>query len=511
MRIQVEKRALAGLVVLAITLTQAKASQSEVTLKEALKCRVTVASKVSGLIKTGFGVVDKCHGQRDKGAFQGDCNAIASADGKGKFAKLVDKFLPEVDKKCSPDNPVRGNFPNGFVEDAIERVQSEIEANSAALLGTPALTKEQKIAVKCHAALAKGRLAIVGEILKAGASCQKGADKAATTIEQLTAIASDCLGASSKAAKVSAAICKACGGKDKLCDGVNDVDPGLVDSCSPLPSCVIASATATGEQLARALYGQPTECGNHVIEVGEDCDDGDLTDGDGCDSNCTPTGCGNGVTSAGEQCDDGNDSDFDDCVGNCQAAVCGDGFVHAGVELCGDGAGEFCTNPQELTCDNVVPCLRAAETGTIVASIASSQGLGGLVLRIDYPEHKSILPGLRDDPGKKRCAGGDKDGAFCTANSACPGGSCVDAPVTILPAGGFPTISDLEFAVSLSLAFPGDGSTFAAGPFARVVFNHCEGVTAPTLEEFACIVDSASDGVGGNVPTDQVSCSLAFQ
>ena len=48
-------------------------------------------------------------------------------------------------------------------------------------------------------------------------------------------------------------------------------------------------------------------CGDGVINLeGEECDDGNTTDGDGCDSNCTTTRCGNNVRTAGEQCDDGN-------------------------------------------------------------------------------------------------------------------------------------------------------------------------------------------------------------
>ena len=47
-------------------------------------------------------------------------------------------------------------------------------------------------------------------------------------------------------------------------------------------------------------------CGDGVInQPGEQCDDGNHTNGDGCDNNCTPTGCGNGVVTAGEACDDG--------------------------------------------------------------------------------------------------------------------------------------------------------------------------------------------------------------
>jgi cysteine-rich repeat protein len=74
-----------------------------------------------------------------------------------------------------------------------------------------------------------------------------------------------------------------------------------------LASVLLAFATAAPAQV----------CGNAVTEPPELCDDGNLVDGDGCDSNCTPTGCGNGVVTAGEQCDDGNT-----VSGDCCSALC---------------------------------------------------------------------------------------------------------------------------------------------------------------------------------------------
>jgi len=47
-------------------------------------------------------------------------------------------------------------------------------------------------------------------------------------------------------------------------------------------------------------------CGDGEVDTGlwtEECDDGNLTSGDGCDSNCTVTACGNGFISPGEYCD----------------------------------------------------------------------------------------------------------------------------------------------------------------------------------------------------------------
>jgi cysteine-rich repeat protein len=78
-------------------------------------------------------------------------------------------------------------------------------------------------------------------------------------------------------------------------------------------------------------------CGNTEVEPPEECDDGNLVDGDGCDSNCTVTGCGNGIVTAGEECDDGNDNNDDACTNACTLNVCGDGHLHTGVEECDDG------------------------------------------------------------------------------------------------------------------------------------------------------------------------------
>ncbi len=65
-------------------------------------------------------------------------------------------------------------------------------------------------------------------------------------------------------------------------------------------------------------------CGNGAVESGETCDDGNLTNGDGCDSSCqeeddpieiTPE-CGNGIIEAGEECDGG-----DNCTDSCTTVV----------------------------------------------------------------------------------------------------------------------------------------------------------------------------------------------
>ena len=91
------------------------------------------------------------------------------------------------------------------------------------------------------------------------------------------------------------------------------------------PASVAAAVTSSTNRAERTSSG----CGNGVTTSGEQCDDGDLQSGDGCDSNCTPTGCGNGIATAGEGCDDGNPTNTDACLITCALATCGDGFVRS--------------------------------------------------------------------------------------------------------------------------------------------------------------------------------------
>jgi cysteine-rich repeat protein len=99
----------------------------------------------------------------------------------------------------------------------------------------------------------------------------------------------------------------------------------------------------------------PTACGNGITTSPEGCDDGNLIDGDGCDANCTPTGCGNGIATAGESCDDGNQVNGDGCDTNCTPTACGNGVTTA-PELCDDGnvaSGDGCdANCTPTICGN---------------------------------------------------------------------------------------------------------------------------------------------------------------
>jgi cysteine-rich repeat protein len=77
-------------------------------------------------------------------------------------------------------------------------------------------------------------------------------------------------------------------------------------------------------------------CGNGRIELREECDDGNDVDDDGCSNTCTKNACGNGRLDPGEACDDGNRNDNDGCTNKCRVARCGNG-AKEGEEECDDG------------------------------------------------------------------------------------------------------------------------------------------------------------------------------
>lgn len=109
-----------------------------------------------------------------------------------------------------------------------------------------------------------------------------------------------------------------------------------------------------------------TTCGNSVVDyaAGEECDDGNVAIGDGCDACKREVGsaCGNGALEAsnGEQCDDGNKTAGDGCSATCQlepvGKSCGNGTTEAPLEVCddsnttnGDGCNPTCNLKNTVT------------------------------------------------------------------------------------------------------------------------------------------------------------------
>ena len=109
-------------------------------------------------------------------------------------------------------------------------------------------------------------------------------------------------------------------------------------------------------------------CGDTVIDTGETCDDGNRSDGDGCEDCAIQPFCGDGVIDEdlGEQCDGGYA-----CSSECEREpLCGDGIIDEDLgEECDDGntvdrgAGDTCTSTCErIYCpDSIVQADRGEE------------------------------------------------------------------------------------------------------------------------------------------------------
>ncbi len=112
---------------------------------------------------------------------------------------------------------------------------------------------------------------------------------------------------------------------------------------------VVFGASALLAMVPGCLVVVDDGCGDGFRDVGEECDDGNNRNGDGCSASCFIEGlCGDGIVDRGEECDDGNSVSGDGCS-NCLfdvIATCGDGIVDTGEE-CDDGnnvSGDGCSN-----------------------------------------------------------------------------------------------------------------------------------------------------------------------
>ncbi len=112
---------------------------------------------------------------------------------------------------------------------------------------------------------------------------------------------------------------------DEACD---DGAREPLDGCSAFCEIEAGWTCPTGAP----TRGCTTDCGDGVRAEGvEECDDGNVVDGDGCDTGfgpddgagaawlpaCLNTRCGNGIVTDGEACDDGNNADGDGCSATC--------------------------------------------------------------------------------------------------------------------------------------------------------------------------------------------------
>ena len=198
-------------------------------------------------------------------------------------------------------------------------------------------------------------------------------------------------------------------------------------------------------------------CGNGDIEGGEECDDGGVTPGDGCDAACQIesgydcTGapsvcaevCGDGLIVGAEGCDDGGVTAGDGCDATCQietgydctgapsvcSATCGDGLI-VGAEGCDDGGvtpGDGC----DATCE-----IEAGYDCTGTPSVCSEICGDGLVVGGEGCDDAGTTPGDGCDGSCQQEAGWSCTGSPSICTEVCgdgiitPSEGCDDGDAT---------------------------------------------------------------------------------
>lgn len=202
---------------------------------------------------------------------------------------------------------------------------------------------------------------------------------------------------------------------------------------------------------------KPVVCGDGFIDVGEACDDGNKTGGDGCALDCgaiepnfacqapgsacvSTMVCGDGIVTGSEQCDDQNTTSGDGCSVtcalesgwvcplpgvSCNAAACGDGKL-AGAEECDDGNtadDDGCSSSCKLqtTTVTVAPTTTTAGSTQIINWVCGAPGA---------PCTQTACGNGGAPEGTEQCDDGNTrpfDGCSpdCRWEQACPDGKCV--------------------------------------------------------------------------------------
>ena len=142
-------------------------------------------------------------------------------------------------------------------------------------------------------------------------------------------------------------------------------------------------------------------CGDGAFDLGEQCDDNNVANGDGCSNKCLLEGstgvalCGNNIIEKGEACDDGNQASGDGCSNQCLnegssiyyynvynpnlsgdfGSVCGNGVIERGEDC---DAGLDTTKDKGIDPLQVVRAVSGVGTNNQSKIETSSNGLTGL-------------------------------------------------------------------------------------------------------------------------------------
>ncbi len=273
---------------------------------------------------------------------------------------------------------------------------------------------------KCQAGVCQTAAADCGDsLVEPPEECDNGSagDSAGCVACRFTCVSSDptrnCIPADS------------CAGKGSCDDGTHVCTPGTplkdLTPCGSGEACISGACTSH-------------YCSNGQVDPGEECDDGNLVAGDGCEPDCkftclasdTTRNCHSSNTcinsglcsssthlcspllpkTAGTAC-----GTKDDCVaGNCVQPICGDGIVAQGIEECDDGNsvdGDGCDTNCTFSCHAATAATDCAAKTPSCRSATCSAG--------------HVCSSVADNANTAACTFGAMGS---TTTSTCAGGNC---------------------------------------------------------------------------------------
>jgi len=217
------------------------------------KCRVAVVKESAKIAQAAAKLLQKCEESVRAGKLAGPCpdpgTAAKLAGAKGKTGTAVAKACATSVGELNYGSCPNAQGPNGTATCGSILITSKTAAGEClACLGeehAQEMTKasygsfvdasaDKKLA-KCQATIGKSTAALFVARSKLLAKCQGGvlADKLVGPCPDGDQKTIDALAKAE--AKMEAAICKACGGADKLCDGVDDLAPATIGFAAQCP------------------------------------------------------------------------------------------------------------------------------------------------------------------------------------------------------------------------------------------------------------------------------------